>query len=226
VIRVLLADDDTLVRQGIRHLLSLAPDIEVVGEASDGDETLARIGDRRPDVVLLDARMPGRSGLEVLAALADPACPAAPAPPCLLLTTFDDSTLFLEAVRLGARGYLRKDVALEELLAAIRALADGRTFLQPAVTQRLLERTGPTRAASRPSWAAEDAANPQPLTAREREVLRLMAGGFSNREIGEALGTAEGTVKIQVSSILGKLGARDRTQAVIKALASGLATVG
>ena len=224
MIRVLLADDDTLVRQGIRHLLTLAPDVEVVGEASDGDETLAQVHALAPDVVLLDARMPGRSGLDVLAALSTPAEPAAPAPPCLLLTTFDDSALFLEAVRLGARGYLRKDVAFEELLAAIRALAEGKTFLQPAVTQRLLERTGPAHPAARPSWAAEDLADPQPLTAREREVLRLMAGGFSNREIGEALGTAEGTVKIQVSSILGKLGARDRTQAVIKALAAGLAS--
>jgi len=198
LIRVLLADDDTLVRQGIRHLLTLAP-----------------------DVVLLDARMPGRSGLDVLAALAAPAPDGAPAPPCLLLTTFDDSSLFLEAVRLGARGYLRTDVAFEELLAAIRTLASGGTFLQPAVTQRLLARSRPAAPATPSPWASE-AISLQPLTAREREVLRLMAGGFSNREIGEALGTAEGTVKIQVSSILGKLGARDRTQAVIKGLAAGL----
>lgn len=216
MIRVLLADDDTLVRQGIRHLLSLSSGVEVVGEARDGDEALALVRDLRPDVVLLDARMPGRSGLDVLAALGAPS--PLPPPPCLLLTTFDDSSLFLEAVRLGARGYLRKDVSLEELLAAIRALAEGKTFLQPAVTQRLLERAAPSPVA--PPQPPELPS--QPLTARELEVLRLMAGGFSNREIGEALGTAEGTVKIQVSSILGKLGARDRTQAVIRALAAGL----
>jgi DNA-binding NarL/FixJ family response regulator len=161
--------------------------------------------------------MPGRSGLEVLAALAAPAG-LSPAPPCLLLTTFDDTALFLDAVRLGARGYLRKDVGLEELLAAIRVLAAGGTFLQPAVTRRVLERSQLAgRQADSPPVVLLEA-----LTAREREVLRLMAGGYSNREIGQALGTAEGTVKVQVSSILGKLGARDRTQAVIKGLAAGL----
>jgi DNA-binding NarL/FixJ family response regulator len=217
VIRVLLADDETLVRQGIRHLLALAPDVEVAGEASDGDETLALVAYFRPDVVLLDARMPGRSGLEVLAALNAPAGEPA-APPCLFLTTFDDSALFLDAVRLGARGYLRKDVGLEELLAALRVLAAGGTFLQPAVTRRVLERS---RLAGGPA-DPPPAVLVEPLTAREREVLRLMAGGYSNREIGQALGTAEGTVKVQVSSILSKLGARDRTQAVIKGLAAGL----
>jgi DNA-binding NarL/FixJ family response regulator len=211
VIRVMIADDDTLVRAGIAMLLDQISDVAVVAQAADGDEALARLRDG-VDVGLLDVRMPRRGGIEVLEALAawpDP-------PPCLLLTTFDDRDALLAGVRHGARGYLRKDVTVETLLRAIRALAGGATFFQPALTEKLL---GTARSlAVRPP-----AVTPlEPLTPRETEVMRLVAGGYSNREIGEALGTTEGTVKVQVSSILAKLGVRDRVSAVLRVLEAGL----
>ena len=204
MIRVFIVDDEMLIRQGLRKLLELSPDIEVCGEASDGDEALARIPPVAPDVVLLDVRMPRRGGLEVLAELS-------PRPPTLILTTFDDAEVMLAAIRAGARGYLQKDVSLEQLQEAIRTLAEGRTFFQPLITTAL----------RRGFASIEHADLFESLTERETEVLRLMAGGYSNREIAEALATAEGTVKNQVSSILGKLGVRDRTRAVLKALEAG-----
>lgn len=211
MIRVVLVDDQTLVRQGIRSLIELADDIEVVGEASDGEEALGLIPRTRPDVVLLDVRMPKKSGLDVLRELAS----KGELPPTLLLTTFDDDAVVIEAVRLGARGFLLKDVTLEQLTHAIRALARGETLIRPAVTERVL------RGLQQVAPAFESLDPPDPLTARERDVLRLMAGGYSNREIADALGTAEGTVKNQASSILSKLGVRDRTRAVLKALELG-----
>jgi DNA-binding NarL/FixJ family response regulator len=208
-IRTLLVEDETLVRQGIRKLLELDPRIEIAAEAADGEEALRRIGEDRPDVVLLDVRMPKLDGLGVLRALRD----RPGAPPCLVLTTFDDRALALEAIREGARGYLRKDVTLSELVAAVETLATGGTHLQPALTAALLEgaRAHPLPSAPAPVLV-------EPLTPRETEVLRLMAAAYTNREIAEALGTAEGTVKIHVSNVLAKLGARDRTQAVLRAL--------
>lgn len=209
MIRVLIADDQMLIRQGIRTLLEMDGQVSVVGEAADGEETLARVRSGAVDVLLLDIRMPGKDGLEVLRALsADDALP-----PTLILTTFDDSDVVLEGIRAGARGFLLKDVSYQRLLAAIRAVAAGATVFQPTVTERLL-RAGPLRPASEPPRES--------LTGREAEVVRLMAGGYSNREIAHALGTAEGTVKNHVSSILAKFGVRDRTRAVLKALESGL----
>jgi DNA-binding NarL/FixJ family response regulator len=208
-IRTLLVEDETLVRQGIRKLLELDPRIEIAAEAADGEEALRRIGEDRPDVVLLDVRMPKLDGLGVLRALRD----RPGAPPCLVLTTFDDRALALEAIREGARGYLRKDVTLAELVAAVETLAAGGTHLQPALTAALLE-----GARAHPLPSAPEPVLVEPLTPRETEVLRLMAAACTNREIAEALGTAEGTVKIHVSNILAKLGARDRTQAVLRAL--------
>jgi DNA-binding NarL/FixJ family response regulator len=208
-IRTLLVEDETLVRQGIRKLLELDPRIEITAEAADGEEALRRISEDRPDVVLLDVRMPKLDGLGVLRALRD----RPGAPPCLVLTTFDDRALALEAIREGARGYLRKDVTLAELVAAVETLAAGGTHLQPALTAALLE-----GARAHPLPAAPEPVLVEPLTPRETEVLRLMAAAYTNREIAEALGTAEGTVKIHVSSILAKLGARDRTHAVLRAL--------
>jgi len=208
-IRALLVEDETLVRQGIRKLLELDPRIEIAAEAADGEEALRRIGEDRPDVVLLDVRMPKLDGLGVLRALRD----RPGAPPCLVLTTFDDRALALEAIREGARGYLRKDVTLAELVTAVETLAAGGTHLQPALTAALLE-----GARSHPLPSAPEPVLVEPLTPRETEVLRLMAAAYTNREIAEALGTAEGTVKIHVSKILAKLGARDRTQAVLRAL--------
>ncbi|MFL6237649.1 MAG: response regulator [Thermoanaerobaculia bacterium] len=208
-IRTLLVEDETLVRQGIRKLLELDPRIEIAAEAADGEEALRRIAEVRPDVVLLDVRMPKLDGLGVLRALR--ALPGAP--PCLVLTTFDDRALALEAIREGARGYLRKDVTLAELVAAVETLAAGGTHLQPALTAALLE-----GARAHPLPSASGAVLVEPLTPRETEVLRLMAAAYTNREIAEALGTAEGTVKIHVSNVLAKLGARDRTHAVLLAL--------
>lgn len=214
MIRVLIADDQTLIRQGIRTLLEMDPSVSVVGEAADGDETVRQVRSVPVDVLLLDIRMPGKDGIAVLRALsADDALP-----PTLILTTFDDSDVVLDGIRAGARGFLLKDVSYAQLLAAIRAVAEGATVFQPAVTERLL------RAGSARGCSAEPPG--EALTAREAEVVRLMAGGYSNREIAQALGTAEGTIKNHVSSILAKLGVRDRTRAVLKALETGLLRIG
>ena len=211
MIRVALVDDQTLVRQGIRSLLELSDDIRVVVEASDGEEALRVIPEASPDVVLLDVRMPKRSGLDVLRDLRD----AGRGIPAILLTTFDDDAVALEGVRAGAKGFLLKDVSLEQLTETIRTVAGGGTLIRPAVTERVMRGI----VGARPGFASLDP--PDSLTPRETEVLRLMAGGYSNREIAEALGTAEGTVKNHASVILSKLGVRDRTRAVLKALELG-----
>lgn len=210
MIRVLIADDQMLIRQGIRTLLEMDRDIAVVGEAADGAEAIASVLSTPVDVLLLDIRMPGQDGIDVLRTLsARDALPAT-----LILTTFDDSDVVLDGIRAGGRGFLLKDVSYQQLLAAIRAVAGGATVFQPAVTERLLR-------AGRAMRTETDTPREE-LTGREAEVVRLMAGGYSNREIAQALGTAEGTVKNHVSSILAKFGVRDRTRAVLKALESGL----
>ena len=211
MIRVVLVDDQTLVRRGIKSLLELAGDIEIVAEAVDGEEGIATILRERPDVVLLDVRMPRKDGLDVLRELQE----SSALPPTILLTTFDDDEVLLEAVKAGARGYLLKDVSLEQLTDAIRSVAGGGTMIRPALTERVLRGLEHVRR----DFDALDP--PDPLTKREVEILRLMAGGYSNREIAGALGTAEGTVKNHASSILSKLGVRDRTRAVLKALERG-----
>lgn len=211
-IRVVLVDDQTLVRQGLRSLLSMLPDLEVVAEAAGGEEALRVIPETTPDVVLLDLRMPDLDGIEVLRRLSA----AGTLPPTLVLTTFDEDAALLQAVRHGARGFLLKDVTLERLAEAIRTLAAGGTLLQPALTERILQ------AALATDHPFESLDPPDPLTEREVEVLRLMTGGYSNREIAEALGVAEGTVKNHISSILSKLGVRDRTRAVLRGLELGL----
>ncbi|MEZ4376293.1 MAG: response regulator transcription factor [Polyangiaceae bacterium] len=211
-IRILLADDQALVRQGIRQLLELTPDFAVVGEASDGDEALALLGREAADVLLLDVRMPGKTGLDVLRVLK---ARKQSEPAVILLTTFDDDAVALEGIRLGARGFLLKDITLEQLTSGIRAVASGGTLINPAVTERVL------RGLQRLEPGFEAIALPDPLTPRETEVLRLMAAGSSNREIAEALGMAEGTAKNHASSILSKLGVRDRTRAVLRALELG-----
>ena len=209
MIRVFIADDQTLVREGIRSLLAVDREIEVVGEAADGEEAIRRVPRQPVDVLLLDVRMPARNGIEVLKELGA----AGALPPTLVLTTFDDTTAVLDGIRAGARGFMLKDVTFEQLVTSIRAIAGGATAFQPAVTERLLR--------SNPVAIPVDV-EPERLTDREIEVVRLMAGGYRNREIARALGTAEGTIKNHVSSILAKLGARDRTRAVLKALESGL----
>ncbi|AXA84253.1 DNA-binding response regulator [Lysobacter oculi] len=207
MIRVFLVDDQTLVRQGIRSLLALAENIEVVAEASDGREAVARIPEVAPDVVLMDMRMPVMSGLEALQALSR----SQQLPPTIILTTFDDDQLVLAGLKAGARGYMLKDVSLEQLVGAIQTVAGGGSLVQPAVTQRLLSGLEHMQNA----FVSLD--RPDPLTDRETEILRLMSGGFSNKEIANSLGVAEGTIKNHVSSILSKLGVRDRTRAVLKA---------
>jgi DNA-binding NarL/FixJ family response regulator len=207
VIRVYIADDQLLVRQGIRALLDLNPSIAIAGEAEDGAEAIAQVPAASVDVLLLDVRMPVKTGLDVLHELSA----SNQLPPTLVLTTFDDSETVIECIRSGARGFMLKDVSYEQLIRAIEAIAAGETVFQPAITQRLL------RAAPRTPLAAFEQ-----LTDRELEVVRLMAGGYSNKEIAHALGTAEGTVKNHVSSILSKFGVRDRTRAVLKALEARL----
>ena len=212
MIRVVLVDDQKLVRQGVRGLLELLPDIEVIGEASDGAEAVAKVPELKPDVLLLDIRMPRMSGIAVLEALRE----AGALPPTLVLTTFDDGDAAFAAIKAGAKGLMLKDVSLEDLAQAIRALADNRTAFQPAMTESLM-------AAIRraPAAASEDDDATEALTVREREVLHLICAGYSNKEIADLLALAEGTVKNHVSNLLLKLNARDRTRAALKALQQG-----
>jgi DNA-binding NarL/FixJ family response regulator len=214
MIRVFLVENELLVRKGLRSLLELEPELAIAGEASDGTEALAALAAADiADVVLLDLRMPRMGGLELLRELRR----LGRETPCLILTTFDDDDAVLDGIRAGARGYLRKDVRLEDLVDAIRRLARGETLIQPALTDRI-RRGFAARSPALPS----EAALLDPLTARELEVLRLMFGGYSNREIADACGVVEGTVKTHVSNILSKLGVRDRTRAVLRALEIGL----
>ena len=212
MIEVCLVDDQTLVRQGIRSLLELSDSIRVVAEAGDGMQAVEVIPRVKPDVVLLDMRMPGMSGLDVLNALAN----ANQLPPTIILTTFDDDQLVLAGLKAGARGYLLKDVSLDQLVDAVKTVAAGGSLVAPVVTQRLL--SGLERMQN--EFTSLD--RPDPLTDRETEILRLMAGGYSNKEIANSLGVAEGTVKNHVSNILSKLGVRDRTRAVLKAFELGI----
>ncbi len=210
-IRVFLVEDQTNVRQGLKSLLAYAGDLEVAGEAADGEAAVAAVAKATPDVLLLDIRMPKKNGLEVLEALSA----QGRLPPTLILTTFDDDALLLDALRAGARGFLLKDVTFERLTEAIREVAAGGRLIQPGMTDRALR----SLAESAKTFEASDV--PEPLTARERDVLRLFSAGLSNREIGEALGVVEGTVKNHVHNILQKLGVRDRNRAMLKAIELG-----
>lgn len=214
MIRTVVIDDQTLVRAGILSLLELGSDIEVVAQADDGTSGLEAIRTHRPDVVLLDLRMPRGDGVWVLEQMREDGLET----PTLILTTFDDDEQMLQALRAGARGYLLKDVTLEQLLEAVRRLAEGGTHIQPAVTERLLTAV---RRGDSPA-PLDDGMPLEALTDRETEVLRLLAGGLTNRDISQAMHLAEGTVKNHVSTVLLKLGARDRTTAVLRALHHGL----
>ena len=211
MIRVALIEDQTIVRQGLKSLLALNDDIEVAAEASDGEEAIEVIEREKPDVVLLDLRMPKKSGLEVLQALREHGTMR----PTLILTTFDDDTMLFETIRAGAKGWMLKDVSLERLTGAIRTLASGGTCIEPVITERIM------RALSASNVAFESAELPEPLTDREKTILRLLAGGYSNREISDLLNISDGTVKNHISSVLAKLGVRDRTRAVLKAIDLG-----
>jgi DNA-binding NarL/FixJ family response regulator len=210
LIRVCLVDDQALVRSGLKALLGLLGGIEVVAEAADGEEALEAVISSKPNVLLLDVRMPKLNGVQVVEELALQNV----LPPTLLLTTFEDDSALIQGVKAGARGYLLKGASPETLLEAIRAVAGGGTYLYAPLVSDM------ARAGIRKSREVSELL--EPLTGRELEILRLMASGIGNREIAEALVLREGTVKNHVSSIFSKLGVADRTKAVLRAIAAGL----
>ena len=214
MIRVLLADDQSLVRAGFRMILRAEPDIEVVGEAADGREAVDRAREMRPDVVLMDIRMPGLDGI----AATRHVTALDPAPRVLVLTTFDLDEYVYESLRAGASAFLLKDAPEQQLLAAVRVVADGGSLFAPSVTRRLVERFARPAAPEPPALAE--------LTAREQEVLRLVARGRSNAEIAAELIVSEHTAKTHVASILRKLDLRNRVQAVVLAYETGLVRPG
>ena len=217
-IRVLVVDDQELVRAGFCVILEGADGITVAGEAGDGAAAVAQAAALRPDVVLMDVRMPGMDGLEATRLVT--ALPVAP-PKVVMLTTFDLDDYVYEALRAGASGFLLKDSPRADLIAAVRAAAAGDALLAPSVTRRLIEAF-----ARRPPEAAPSPARLAALTARERDVLLLIARGRSNAEIAVALFVTEATVKTHVSNLLAKLGLRDRVQAVILAYETGIVVPG
>ncbi len=204
-LRVVIADDQPMMRAGFRAVLEATGDIEVVAEAGTGEQALTAVAQHSPDVVLMDIRMPGMDGIEATRRL--------PRSRVLILTTFGLDQYILEALRAGASGFLLKDAPTQEVVAAVRAVAAGDAVLSAAVTRQLLDQV----ARRLPVAVSRQADELQRLTVREQEVLRMLAAGLSNAEIAEALIVSEATVKSHVSSLLGKLGLRDRVQAVIYA---------
>jgi DNA-binding NarL/FixJ family response regulator len=214
--RVVVADDQALVRAGLKMVLEAEPDIEVVGEAADGNEVLDVARRSSPDVVLMDIRMPGLDGLEASRRLL-----AGDAPPkVLVLTTFDEEEYLYEALRAGTSGFLLKVSPPEQLIGAIRTVAAGNALIDPVVTRRVIEAFGRRATTSPPPASYEE------LTAREREVLTLLARGRSNAEIAEQLIVGDATVKTHVARVLMMLGLRDRVQAVVFAYEHGIVTPG
>lgn len=213
MIRVYVVEDHAILREGLNNLLALSEDVEIVGMAASAEDALVALQTLCPDVLLLDIKLPNMDGVELIRRLRE----LSRLPATLILTTFDDDALVFDGLRAGAKGYLLKDVNLQQLLAAIREIAAGGTYINPGVTDRLL-RAAPSDHGD--SVGLETMATVP--TERELHVLRLMASGYSNREIATALAVSEGTIKNHVSSILGKLGVRDRTKAVLKALRIGL----
>jgi DNA-binding NarL/FixJ family response regulator len=218
VIRVLLVDDEALVRGGFRMILESEEDIEIVGEASDGAQALAQVRELQPDVVVMDIRMPGMDGLEATRRLL---AGGSDAPRVLILTTFDLDEYVYEAMRLGASGFLLKSVRPRQLPDAVRTVAEGEALLAPSVTRRLVEQFVrlPSPGGGIPTPLAE-------LTERELDVLRLIADGKSNAEIAASLYLSEATIKTHVNRVLTKLRLRDRVQAVVLAYESGLVRPG
>jgi DNA-binding NarL/FixJ family response regulator len=216
-VRVVVADDHEIVRTGYAALLGTQPDFAVVGTAADGAEAVRLCRAQRPDVVLMDIRMPGMDGIEATVRLAAEVSELR----VLILTTFDLDEYVYDALNAGASGFLLKDVSAERLFDAVRVIAAGDALLAPAVTRRLISEFARQR--RRPAAAPTSLGT---LTPRETEVLRLIAEGLSNPEIAARLVISEETVKTHVSRILGKLGLRDRTQAVVAAYESGLVTPG
>jgi len=212
VIKVLLCDDQALVRSGFRMILEAREEFEIVGEAEDGRQAVELAAVTSPDVILMDVRMPGLDGIEATSAILANGSGAR----ILILTTFDLDEYVVRAIRAGASGFLLKDVRPPQLVDAIRVIAGGDALLAPAVTRRLLDRFASVLSDPRPPAALDQ------LTGREREILQLVAEGLSNSEIAQRLVVGESTVKTHVSSILRKLRLRDRVQAVIAAYDAGL----
>lgn len=232
-IRVLIVDDQTLVREGFRKLLELEPDFEIAGTASNGEAALALVERLReqatpPDVILMDIRMPRMDGIAATRAIKE----RWPEAHIVILTTFDDTELIQAGLRAGASGYSLKDITAEELAMTVRTAARGQMLLQPDIASKAFSALAPTRpSALAPGSSATSASAPtyidstttvEHLTEREREILALVARGASNRQVAENLYLTEGTVKNHMSNILSKLGVRDRTQAAIKAKELGL----
>ena len=210
--RLILVEDQMLVREGIKSLLGLDDSVEVVGEYENGQQLIDSENALNCDVILMDIRMPKLSGIDTLLALSDKGIST----PLLMLTTFDDHELVNGAMRAGAKGYLLKDVSLETLVDTITQIKNGKTLIQPAVTEKVLQGLKGLNV------EFESFENPEPLTEKEVEILRLIAAGYSNKEIADAMFKSTGTIKNQVSSVMAKLGVRDRTRAVLKALEQGI----
>lgn len=213
-IRILLVDDQRILREGLRTLLGLESDLEIVGEAEDGFAALEQYAALQPDVVLMDIRMPRLDGVEATRRLRE----RRPAARVIILTTFDDDAYVFDGLRAGALGYLLKDVSGRELADAIRTVAGGGALIEPSVARKVLAEFARLAEPARP--AVEQL--PDPLSERETEILRLVASGANNRQIAGRLSLAEGTVKNYVSTILDKLGVQDRTQAALRARELGL----
>ena len=209
-IKLLLVDDQNLVKMGICSLLELSGHIEVVAQLDDGSEVLPTIANYQPDIMLLDIRMPVMDGIEVLETMLEQNIDL----PTLILTTFDEHDLVLKCIKLGAKGYLRKDVSLETLIQAIDTVVAGELWIQPAITNRILENKEILQFQSSGTIV-------EPLTLNEVQILRLVAAGYSNNEIAGAIHKSVGTVRNQISTILAKLNVRDRTRAVLKAIEHG-----
>lgn len=210
-LRVILVDDQMLIRQGIKSLLELSGQVQVVAEAADGSAVVDLVQQHEPDVILLDLSMPKVDGIATLELLKQRQLTT----PVLILTTFEEHDLVLKSIQLGAKGYLLKDVSLETLVSAIQSLQHGGTCFQSTITERLLSGLAPVSQYPKPVAVEE-------LSEKELQILQLMACGYANKEIASALYKSEGTIKNQISSILAKLGVRDRTRAVLLALELGL----
>lgn len=210
-IRVVLVEDQMLVRQGIRSLLALDDSVEVVAECDDGAHVIDALNANSADIVLMDIRMPEMTGIDALRAMRNHNIDT----PVIMLTTFDDHELVTQAMQSGAKGYLLKDVSLETLIDAIKSVVNGETLIQPSVTEKVLKGLQGLEV------SFESFEQPETLSPKEIEILRLVAAGYSNKEISEAMFKSTGTVKNQVSAIMAKMGVRDRTRAVLKALELG-----
>ncbi len=210
-IRVVLVEDQMLVRQGIRSLLALDNSVEVVAECDDGARVIETLKANNVDIVLMDIRMPEMTGIDALRAMRGHNIDT----PVIMLTTFDDHDLVTQAMQSGAKGYLLKDVSLETLISAIKSVVNGETLIQPSVTEKVLKGLQGLEV------NFESFEQPETLSPKEIEILRLVAAGYSNKEISEAMFKSTGTVKNQVSAIMAKMGVRDRTRAVLKALELG-----